>query len=221
MYHISREELDEVLSEENYSPENLISLLKKQCAGFFESDAGVWQKYTIEQHTLMVLKQFEWYFGHKDLPAGVDKMIFRLILALHDIGKPTAIANGGKHKQHHYTPKYIKPLFRHLKIDKKHTYLAIAHVSLDPIGEYLKSMVTTEEALKQIEQMSRIAGMPADGFYEILCIFFKSDAGSYTEDAGGPRALDALFDFDRVNRILNFAPEVQAKIDKIGLPKTK
>jgi len=165
------------------------------------------------------MKQFEKYFSDKNLPSGINKNIFRLILALHDIGKPEAISKGGKHLQHKYTQKHVQSLFEHLGIDEKHTNLALVLVSGDPIGKYLTSKINTEETRIAIETMANKARIPIGEFFELLCTYYKLDAGSYTENAGGFKSLDDLFNFDKENHNLNFAHHVQDKIDQLRFKK--
>jgi len=209
------DELKKVLADENFSPAKLLLLLEKQYPNTYEQDVGVFEGYTLQQHTLMVMKQFEKYFGKKDLPSGIDRNIFRLILALHDIGKPKAISEGGKHLQHEYTQISIRSLFKGLDSNESSTDLALALVSGDPIGKYLTGQMTTTQTKMAIEEMADRAKIPMDKFFELLCIYYKVDAGSYTENAGGLRSLDDLFDFDEQNNNLNFAPHIQNKIEQI------
>lgn len=209
-------ELEEIFEDENFSPEKLIALLEKQYPEVYKQGTDVWEGYTLEQHTLMVMKQFEKYFSDKTLPAGINKNNFRLILALHDIGKPEAIAKGGKHLQHEYTQQYVQQLFGELEIDKKHTDLALILISGDPMGKYVSNRANALDTRTAIENMAIEAEIPVEDFFELLCIYYKSDAGSYTENAGGLRSLDDLFEFDEENRKLDFAPHIQNKIDQLG-----
>jgi len=205
-----------VFEDQKFSPQKLVSLLEKQYPNTYKQGVGVWENYTLEQHTLMVMRQFEKYFGDKSLPSDVDKNIFRLILALHDIGKPEAISRGGKHLQHEYTQEYIRSLFKSLGVDERHTDLALALVSGDPIGKYLTGRIDAVETRKVIEGMASAAKIPIDEFFELLCDYYKLDAGSYTENAGGLRSLDNLFNFDEENHNLNFATNIQVKINQLG-----
>lgn len=211
--------LREIFEDEQFSPEKLILLIEKQYPNTYKQGVGVWEGYTLEEHTLMVMRQFEKYFGDKDLPSGIDKNMFRLILALHDVGKPEALSKGGKHLQHEYTQRYIKSLFEALGIDEKHTGLALMLASGDPIGKYLRSRMNAMQTRTAIEEMAKEAKMEIDEFFELLCIYYKLDAGSYTENAGGLRSLDDLFDFDEANHNLNFAPHVQSRISQLGFKK--
>ena len=213
------DDLRKIFEDQEFSPEKLVLLLEKRYPGTYTQSVGVWEGYTLKEHTLMVMKQFEKYFGNKDLPSDIDKNIFRLVLALHDIGKPEAISKGGKHLQHEYTQRYIQSLFRDLGIDERHTNLTLALVSEDPIGKYLTSRMDSTQTRKVIEEMANKARIPINEFFKLLCIYYKLDAGSYTENAGGFRSLDDLFDFDEENHNLNFASNVQDRIDQLGFEK--
>jgi len=71
----------------------------------FQADAGIEEGYTIQQHTRIV---YDLYESHKKtflpsikVPKDVDlDKLLPAIIALHDIGKPEAIAKGVKHLQH-------------------------------------------------------------------------------------------------------------------------
>ncbi|MFA6436614.1 MAG: hypothetical protein WC242_00650 [Candidatus Paceibacterota bacterium] len=212
-------ELEEIFKDEEFNPEKLVLLLERQYPGIYERGTGVWEGYTLGQHTLTVMRQFEKYFGNKPLPAGIDRNKFRLVLALHDIGKPEAIEKGGKHLQHEYTRQYIQKLFDALGIDKEFTDSIFVLILGDPMGKFLRKEMNIFEMREAIEKMADKAKMPVKDFFELLCIYFKLDAGSYTEHGGGIRSLDDLFDFDEETNNLNFAPHVQERIDQLGFNK--
>lgn len=214
---IQTRDLEEVFGEAPFKPEKLLSLIGKQYPGTYEHHSGVWENYTLGQHTLMVMRQFEKYFADKVLPAGMDRNKFRLFLALHDIGKPEAIDHGGKHLQHGYTIQHIQALYARLGIDKKHTDAAIVLASGDPLGAYLRDRLSVTETKQTLEAMAVRANLPLHEFFELLCLYYKTDAGSYTVNAGGIKSLDHLFLFDEPHHTLNFAPHIQEKIDRLGL----
>lgn len=203
-------DLEEIFKKPTFNPEKLISLLQKQYPEIYERKVGVWEGYTLKEHSLTVLKLFEKYFANRNLPSGIDKNMFRLFLALHDVGKPEAISKGGKHLQHEYTQAYIRSLFESLNIDYGFTRLALALASDDPIGKYLTYRMGVEQTRETIERMALEAEMPTDKFFELLCLYYKLDAGSYTENAGGKKSLDHLFKFD--DGELSFAPDTEARI---------
>lgn len=212
-------ELEEVFEDGQFNPEKLVALLEKQYPGTYDQKVGVKQDYTLKQHTLKVMGQYEKYFKDKPFPAGVDRNTFRLILGLHDVGKPEAVAQGDKHLQHDFTEQHIRRLFNSLHIDEKHTNLATALVSGDPLGRFIngKKGMTASDARKAIEEMADKAGIPVEEFFKLLCIYYKSDAGSYGKNAGGlTTSLDRLFNFDEKNHELNFAPDIQEKVYQLG-----
>ena len=72
-----------------------------------------------------------------------------------------------------------------------------------------------DEARKIIEQMAESTDIPLDDIFQLLCIFFKLDAGSYTENAGGIKSLDHLFIFDEKNKNISFSSDINKRIDLI------
>lgn len=85
--------------EDPFNPDLVISRLSEDqvLARLFAADAGVWEGYTIREHTLMVLGIFERF--QLSQVSKSEKLFFRLLLALHDIGKPLAIEQTGEKKR--------------------------------------------------------------------------------------------------------------------------
>lgn len=211
-------DLDRHLSVD-HSPEALVEILDGQFSQLYRRDGGNWEGYTIGQHTVMVLHQFNRYYSFQPLPMAVSDQLFRLFLALHDIGKPIAIAidSAGKSGQHRYTWELMSGFYRHLKIDGE--FIDISHALLhgDLLGAYLRNRCSQTETETLIRQQAAGTVLSADEYFELLQVYYKVDAGSYTEDAGGKRSLDALFDFDHQTPQLRFAADVQRKIDRLSL----
>jgi len=173
------------------------------------------EKYSLREHTAMVLRQFEKYFGKKTLPGGVDKDFFRLILVLHDIGKTRAVKEGNKDLQHKYTPKMVKDILSELEYSEKQINLAINLLSDDPLGELFKKK-NINKCVEEINKLSKRASMDPEEFFELISIFFKSDASSYTLEAGGKmKNLDHLFEVDRANGDLDFSEEAFDLADQV------
>jgi len=207
---LNREELNSVM--ETYTIDNLINFFRKEYAEIFSWSVGVWEGYSLETHIKLVLTQFDRYFAHRTLT--VSKLFFRVFLVLHDLGKPLAVKKGRKDLQHQETLKLIEPLLRQLEFSSREIKIALALVQADPIGSYIKdgSLHTTT---KQIKEMAKKAGIPVKEFYQLLLIYYKCDAGSYTRDAGGKESLDRLFQFDHHERELQFSATIQEKIDAL------
>lgn len=138
------------------------------------------------------------------------------MLTLHDIGKPDAVAITDMiAMQHTFTVPIVSETMQLLGYSQRERNIVTAIINDDPIGECIKSGDVTDDAIEQIESNAKDADMPAAEFVELLLVYYSCDAGSYTEDAGGQRSLDALFQFDRANRAMKFAPNVQNIVDQI------
>lgn len=190
----------------NFYPNDLLNLLKIQFPDEYESDLGLIERDKLRMHTLKVMNQFEKWFAHKNLPAGMDKNLFRLVLALHDIGKPRALAEGNKDLHHKYSAETLQWLLQELGYGEKDVRLARVLVDRDPIGQLFKSKNVNRSA-RQVLAMAHEARVDPDAFLELLLIFYKCDASSYTEDAGGIRNLDQVFEFHKASKTLNFSPD--------------
>jgi len=213
---LTPEAIDNVLLKDNYSPGALIDIFKREFREEFEADAGVNEGYTIEQHTAMVLSQFDHYFGDRSLPAGMTRDLMRVALALHDIGKPDAIRAGDKDRQHEFTEPIIRRTMRQLGYPERERELVIAMISGDPVGECMKAGRVKEEAVEEIKQKAQQVNVSVEQFLELLTIFYKSDAGSYSIDAGGQHSeVEKLFDFDRERHQLQLKDDYQRVIDDL------
>jgi len=212
----TRQELDQVLERPDYSPDKLIALLERGHSKEFKADAHVSQGYSIKEHTLMVMRQFEKYFSGKKLPAGTDANLFRVILVLHDIGKTYEYQDGVRIEKGKYTSEILKSALSKLGYSQQEVSAALALVSEDPIGDYLKEGGGAR-ASAIITRMATRAGFRTDHFLDLLLIYYMADAGSYTEDAGAKRGLDRLFVFDTKNKQMRFAPDTANKIERLRI----
>lgn len=213
----TRAALDRVLERQDYTPKALITLFEKDFGKRLSADSGVREKYSIKRHTLMVMGQFEKYFGKTELPAGISKNFFRVFLALHDIGKSAAVKSGDKHRQHTYTVEIMRLVLSELSFGDQEIRIASALVSSDPIGDYIKGKRAGKRTTERIAQMAANAGLPFYDFLKLLLVFYQCDAGSYTEDAGGLKSLDRLFIFDRKKGEMGFSPNTAEKIDYLKI----
>jgi hypothetical protein len=198
----------ETIRELNLTPFNrfrLVNLLDEQFPGIFQQDVGVWEKYTLGQHTLMVLGQYEKYFSAEPLPGGFTHPQFRLFLAVHDMGKPAAVANQEKHRQSQYNIARFDEVYPEgpfIQKDRRDTLRSL--LTDDPVGHYLQSVMKWNvpmpkaldhcvASIKNMHDQQQPIGLSSYG--ELLLTYFRCDAGSYTLDACGLKSLDHLFDF--------------------------
>jgi len=207
-----RKDLDLILNSKPFRPGKLIAFLESDYNDLYKADIGVFEGYTLKEHTLMVMNQFEKYYGDKKLPASIGRDFFRLLLALHDIGKPDAIKSGDKNRQHEFTIKITRPIFDGLGFNKNDWQLFKTIINEDYLGAFTRDG-NIDTAIKKITTAGKETNLSLKDFFTILEIYYKVDAGSYTEDAGGQKSMDYLFDFDHKNNNLNFSQNLQVKFD--------
>ena len=83
--------------------------------GVMDRDAGNWEGYTLGEHTETVLRVFERTYEGK-IPEHITP-IMKLILLVHDIGKPEAVAQGQKNKQHHHNAQVADQFLQTIGIE--------------------------------------------------------------------------------------------------------
>ncbi|MFH1416153.1 MAG: cyclic nucleotide-binding domain-containing protein [Elusimicrobiota bacterium] len=181
---------------DEFSPESLLNALKEAFPEVesLYSEQVTWDN-TLERHTLMLLGQFEKYFRGMEFPAGVDTGLFRLILALHDIGKPKALVEGTD--EHEETARMMREMLGKLGYSSSQIAVAENLIDGESIGIVLKDSGKIDRAASIIRRGAQKAGIAAAAYFELSAIFFMCDAGSYTMDAGATeKGADDLFSFN-------------------------
>ncbi|MBI2119262.1 MAG: methyltransferase domain-containing protein [Elusimicrobia bacterium] len=233
LQNLFKEAVSKVLKRADFKPRNLIRVLKRDpmLAKLYKAKTGVSEGYTLEQHTAMVLKQFEKYFGGIELPAGIDKRTFKLMLALHDIGKPIAFKKDRMGDQHLHTREIIEKIAHKLPLSEQEIALMLVLFEGDPIGMYLQKLISLEEAAEKIRTMANNTILSINQFFNLLTIYYQSDAASYTRDAGGKKGLENLFvrygwqssrfQFDRDQKRLYFSSSVETMFRELEMEVKK
>jgi hypothetical protein len=193
-----------ILQRNPFIPEELISYLKNRLNLRHAYQTRI-RHYTLEEHTLLVLGVFEKNFGEVTLAC--ERSLFRLILALHDIGKPKAFAEGNKNYQYKYTVEIINNLYESLPFSNEEKRLCISMVCSDTLGLYQQNFLTLEMARKEILNLAEAAGIPATSFFKLLTIYYQCDIASYTADAGGKVFLEHLFSYQGKFKIFDAVKE--------------
>ena len=207
--------MNEILNKIDFVPLELITYLKS-----LDNLNGLYQlkvrHYTLEQHTLLVMNEFEKHYSKIDIV--INKDLFRLMLALHDIGKPRAYLEGNINNQYGYTVEIINRLRSLLPFSKTEIDLCIALVSTDTLGMYLRGQLSIENAKHQIIDLTSKTNFNNIFFFNFMVIYYQCDIAGYTTDAGGLAYLEYLFEykdnkkvFDIVNRRLKFSPIFETK----------
>lgn len=154
---IQYDQLEELLVAVDYSPEKLIDFFKNDArlTELFAAPA-VREGYSIEEHTLMVLRQFEKYFAEVEMPEGMTRAEMRLLLSLHDIGKGIPTDRGD---QHDFTLGVLKDLESQGVLSEQAMKLLAAPLSMDALGNFLYHSTangpTAEDKLIFAQRMGR------------------------------------------------------------------
>ena len=161
--------------------------------------------YTLKRHTELVCTQFEKYFGSIQLP--VSHNLMKFFLSLHDIGKPIAENEGNRNNQYRYTQDIISKIKLTCcgqSYSENDRDLMLALASGDTLGDYFKGSINVSTAVEQISRLSIQAHMSKSDFLYIFMVYYQCDTGAYTQDAGGLRYLEGLFQYtDTKTKIFN------------------
>ena len=105
-----------ILRNPNTDSRKLVEEAKKvgNYKRIFESDSGVKEKYTLQEHTETVLRNFDENYADK-VPAKLVPLM-HLALLVHDIGKPEAARNGEKSNQKVYNDKEASRFMKQIGI---------------------------------------------------------------------------------------------------------
>lgn len=221
-YRVNPQEVKSVTHQSDFEPVQLINTLKQSpyLANLYESSVGVHEGYTLEQHTGMVGTQFERYFSDQWSSSLVSKENFRMMLAVHDLGKPLAFQlTGDTAQQHEYTLKFVPKLLQGMGISQREADIMTGVINQDYIGEFMQDKLTAEQAAQGIRNKALELGVPTNEIFDLIRVYYMSDASSYTGDAGGQSSLDHLFVFDRQAESnkgqIRLSDDAQAKISQL------
>jgi hypothetical protein len=177
-----------ILDAKKYNGEEVIEFLshETQLKDLFAASAGVWEGYSIKQHTLMVFEvfaeQFSAYQQFYQFKTNQDVRLsqtLKFAIALHDIGKPYAIQAGNKNRQHEFTVPILEKALSHFGFSENETRLAKALVGNDIMGDLVKGIINAKQAKSRLAAVADEAGMPLGEFVPLQFLFYTIDAASY------------------------------------------
>lgn len=157
--------------------------------------------YTIERHTINVLNQFERYFSSHFDEMNIED--FRLLLLLHDIGKSVAYKKGNKENQYIETISIISENKKRLNISDYTFSLFKTILENDSLGMYMQGKMSLEAIYDDVVQKAKKINIEIDELFYLLSVYYQCDVASYTEDAGGIKYLEYLFDYNENLKIYN------------------
>lgn len=155
-------------------------------AEWYRAPAGVWEGYTVREHTQMVFGVFDEQFpiyasqdSFRMIPDLRLLPVLRFAIALHDIGKPCAILAGNKNLQHEFTVPILERAFDHFGFSKSETKLAKALVGNDVLGDWTRGIIDAPTARSKLGSLADEAGLPVIHFAALQFLFYTVDAASY------------------------------------------
>lgn len=156
-----------------------------QVAKLLQEDAGVWEGYTIGEHTGMVLDAWKEVASDQEVDrlsqqSGIDlRRLMPAVLSLHDIGKPLAIEAGDRELQHEFTLPILRSVLGKEGFGEQEIKLAEALVGHDVFGDVLRGRASVGEGRRVLAKRAAQAGMDPQVFMQLAGLYYKADAISY------------------------------------------
>ena len=207
--------LIDALSAGKYTPAILIEILSRHPEAR-ELRSGSWdvpvaEGDSLKTHTLRALNLFEKYFAGNDVPLPLDRGLMRVIMALHDIGKPRAIMEGDVNEQHARTVEILESIRKDLPFPPDQIDAAISFITGEAvIDRFMRSKgydesirTATDEIVRRADELD----MSPEDYLLALTALYQSDAGAYSTMAGARGGTDYLlgaFEFDPQRERLKF-----------------
>lgn len=135
---------------------------------------------SLQQHTISVIDNYLGHFEGKQRLFSNEKE-YLLCLALHDLGKPGAVAEGNRNLQHTKTLEIISRLREIFPVSDNSMHKMYAIINADPIGKYLNPATnqSIENTLADILDMGKKIGVDFGDFLSTLIMYFQCDAAGY------------------------------------------
>lgn len=156
----------------------------------FAADAGVWEGFTVGEHTETALRAFEDTYRYR-VPDQIVP-IANLCLLVHDIGKGEAVKNNDKSNQKEYNVGYAATFMNRLNIDPRFAEIVTAVIGdgQDFTSQYFlrgdKDAITNaREHFKKTLEWNRLStdNNEVSGLMRLSKIVQNCDSASYTDMA--------------------------------------
>jgi hypothetical protein len=134
----------------------------------------------LREHSLAVIGCYENWFEDR-CPLLLRNAEFKLLLCLHDLGKPRAMAEGTPERQHEYTCALIDSISPDLGLAAGLARTITHIVGGDPIGRCLNSkhLLPVEEAAAQVLQLASALAVEPRMAWNTLLTYYQCDAFGY------------------------------------------
>lgn len=196
----SKEKIEENKISKNEELINQVINLDSEFKKYYQTQV---RHYTLYEHTLKVLNEFDKYFNDWKYKEVLSKEKFKVFLAIHDIGKPKAFAEGNKENQHLYSLNIFNDIKENLQLtdDEQNIYAAL--LTDDPLGKYFQAKLSLSETVKLVQDIAAKINVDINNYFNLLTVYYQVDTGSYTRDADGHYFLEHLFKYQENRKIIN------------------
>ncbi|MBI3505067.1 MAG: hypothetical protein HY059_09515 [Proteobacteria bacterium] len=173
------------------SSEELIAAAERSAAlrGAFAMPAGVAEGFTLREHTLMVLREFEALAASdafRGLLSPADLARMRITILLHDAGKPFAFEAGDVRRQHEATDPLLRSVMQLMGLERAAIERSAALVDNDALGETL-----WPPEMSRAAALARGLGWSTWGMHRFLGALRRHPAGrELARRLAGPRAAE-------------------------------
>lgn len=157
--------------------------------------------YKLKDHTNLVLNQFDLYFS--DSFSEEEKIFFRFFLILHDIGKPIAYKKGDKSNQYKYSIDIVKDIWKKASFSENDLSIVLTLLRGDPVGEYFQGERDSKSLSNMLLESAEALKVNFHQLFRYFLIYYQCDIASYTEDAGGLKFLEHLFEYKKGEKVFD------------------
>ncbi|MFW5703787.1 MAG: hypothetical protein ACOCXQ_03045 [Patescibacteria group bacterium] len=182
--------LEEQLSlTDNYSPSKAIQILRENTllSSYFDTVLssstlyGQPENYSLEQHTGMVLTNFE-RISEKFHENVLSRAGMRFALLIHDLGKGASLQNSqSQDSQNVYTRDICTGLLMTSGFSEHEKKVIMTLTSQDIFWQFLENTITKSEAAKQIELMAEEIDIPPIELFNLIKTYSLCDIAAYTK----------------------------------------
>lgn len=171
------------------NPAQVVKILKGQpiLKYWFGQPMGGSDGLDLEQHTVAVIENYKTYYNRQQR-LFENEAFFFVLLALHDIGKPSAVASGDKILQHSRSLLIIDSVRDCLPIDSDVLGIIKTAINGDIIGQYMnpKSNAALDVTIAALVEQASKLSKPLKDVWSTLVMYYQCDAAGY-------RSLHRLF----------------------------
>jgi hypothetical protein len=152
-----RADLKVAAEQEPPRSEQLIEVLKEipSIAYLYSQDARIMERYSIEEHTAMVLRQLDRYLANPLIPLPLPLSTIRLAGAVHDIGKPLPDQKSDQHASTLQVIDSIRTILPWIPVEERAITRSL--IQNDPIGKLVVSSLAKQATIEERRAIAAVA----------------------------------------------------------------